>query len=481
MKKVILSILIAIYFACNISHKTSFSDIEKVLIEQLTKNDICFDSIKMKIDKSNLFEADFISFSTNVDSMFNATKKTEDAHVIVKNYVKINEDCYRAKLYYWYAFNHSLIKRQKYVLPEKFTEKVPKIPFDDTCLLNIVGYRNFVDAYLDTKGKLLAEQNSNNYNDHIFTNSKLDIVANEFKNEKLRNYALKEIMKNHINSYGSYNTENLLLRFNTLCSNTNFKNEISTLFKTAKEKNTDVLIKTYKKREKYDLKTYIFTPKTAGNKTLPVVCCFFGGGWYEGTPEQFFEYCRYFTEMGYVALSFEYSIKGRFNATPIEGLQDVKSAIRWTRQHSRELNIDPNNLTAIGWSAGGHLVADAGLVEGFNDPNEDSITNEKPNICVLIAPCFEPLKDNWFYYQLENKCEPKLLSPTQNIKRVNSKFLCLMGTKDEYNPLYTATDFERLMKAKNNTCKLIIKEGFRHSGFMNKPGWQMIYDFMKCP
>jgi len=478
MRKIIIFLILATSFACINSNKNSFSDYEKEINQQLIINDSCFDSIKVKIDKLDLFEVDFITFSTQIDSMFKATKLIDNAPEIIEKYVIINANCYRAKLYYWYAFNHSLIKRQKYVLPDKFVEKVPKIPFDDSCALNLVGFKNFVDAYIDTKGKLMAEENPKAYTDYIFTNCKLDIVATEFKNEKLFNYALKEIMKSHLSAFGSYNTDSLLLRFNTICSNTNFKNEISELYRTAKEKNTDAKIESYKKREKYDLKAYIFAPKGIIKKPQPVVCCFFGGGWYEGTPEQFFDYCRYFIEKGYVAISFEYSIKGRFNATPVEGLQDVKSAIRWTRQHATEWNIDPNNLTAIGWSAGGHLVANAALANGFNDPTEDSILSEKPNKCVLIAPCFESMNDNWFFYQLGNKCDPKLLSPTQNIKKVNTHFLCLMGTKDEYNPLYTATDFEQLMQAQNNTCKLIIKEGFRHNGFMNKQGWEMIYDFI---
>ena len=117
-------------------------------------------------------------------------------------------------------------------------------------------------------------------------------------------------------------------------------------------------------------------------------------------------------------------------------------------------------------------------MKGFNDPGGDTVTSEKPNVAVLIAPCFEPLKDNWFYYVLENKYKAELLSPTQNISKSKVQFLCLMGTKDEYNALSTATEFDRLMKEKKNLCRLIIQDGYHHNGFMNQRWNEFIMDFI---
>ncbi len=462
----------------NKTHEVRLSGDEKNLNEQIINHERYFDTIKNKIDKLNLFAGEFGIFRSKIDSMFKMVKNIENAPEMFKRYENLRENCIRAKLYYEYAFNHSLINHTRYTLPENFNSFVPRITFNDPGLLYITEFSEFTGTYIDGKGKLSAFDNSKGYTDNILTNIKLDIVQNEFKDWKLKNMVLEQILLDHIKSYGFFNSDDIITRIDKLGEGSMFKNKISLILKSNQRVNADFKVEIYKKREKYNLKAYIFKHDTKSEGQQPVVCCFFGGGWYEGSPEQFFDCCRFFTEKGFVAISFEYSIKGRFNSTPVEALQDVKSAIRWTRRNARNLNIDPDNLTAIGWSAGGHLAAAATLIKNFNDPKEDSVISEQPENCILIAPCFEPLKDNWFYYQLDNKCDPRLLSPTQNIKKANTKFLCLFGTKDEFNPLYTATDFDSLMKKHDNNCRLIIKEGYHHNGFMNRKWYEFMFEFI---
>jgi len=460
------------------TRKVTFSGDEQKWNEQILQNELRYDSIKMQVDKYHLFGSDFKTFSDKVDSMLNQIKSFDNAPAVCHKYEKVRAECFKAILNYGYGFNHSLLIRQHYSLPVNFIKTTPEIHLNDSSLLEITDFCKFLDIYLDTKGKLIALDNPKGYTDNIFTNCKMDIALNESGDARIKNWLLYKIMVDHFTAYDARNAGKLFEKFNTVCTDLNLRNKIATLYQSKLQKNRDFKTVVYKKRKNYDLKAYVFQPKTSLKKSLPVVCCFFGGGWYEGTPEQFFDYCRFFTEKNYVAISFDYSIKGRFNTTPIEALQDVKSAIRWTRMNAKRLNIDPDNITTIGWSAGGHLTAASTLIDGFNDPREDSIISVQPKFSVLIAPCFEPLKDNWFYYQLDSKCDPARLSPTQNIKKVNTKFLCLIGTKDEYNPLSTATDFERLMITKGNVSRLVIKDGYHHNGFMNRLSCEMIYKFM---
>lgn len=450
------------------------------LNEQIIEHEKYFDTIKNQIDKLNLAAGEFGIFHSKVDSMFGNIKNIENVPETYKKYEKLRENLNRAKLYYSYAFNHSLINRIHYVWPENFNSAVPEISFDDSSLLYITGFPEFTSSYLDAKAKLLAYANPKGYTDNILTNIKIDIVTDEFKDQKLKIFTLENILLDHIdiNNFGVYNQDDIVSRINKLGAGSGLKDKISAIFKSNVGDTSDFKVATYKKREKYDLKAYVFNPKVKSEKPQPVVCFFFSGGWYIGSPEEFFNCCRFFADKGYVAISFEYSIKGRFNSTQIESLQDVKSAIRWTRRNAKTLNIDPDNLSAVGWSAGGHLTACIALIKGFNDPKEDSSISVQPKSCILIAPCFEPLQDNFFYYILDNKCDVRLLSPTQNVKKVPTKFLCLLGTNDEFIPLKTATDFVSSMKQKGNNIRLIVKDGYHHNGFMNNAWYEKMFEFI---
>jgi acetyl esterase/lipase len=57
---------------------------------------------------------------------------------------------------------------------------------------------------------------------------------------------------------------------------------------------------------------------------------------------------------GFVAASINYALRsaGKFP----QNLQDCKNGIRYLRAHADELGIDPNHISVMGGSAGGHLA-----------------------------------------------------------------------------------------------------------------------------
>ena len=72
-------------------------------------------------------------------------------------------------------------------------------------------------------------------------------------------------------------------------------------------------------------------------------------------------------------------------------LQDVKQAIRWTKANNEMLAIDPANVVVVGWSAGGHLAALAGLTAGSFEPESlsaalDAETSRPAAVASLAGP-----------------------------------------------------------------------------------------------
>jgi acetyl esterase/lipase len=105
--------------------------------------------------------------------------------------------------------------------------------------------------------------------------------------------------------------------------------------------------------EKLDL----YLPKNRNDgKKSPAVLLIHGGGWKEGDKRQAreIEFGMTLAKNGFVAASINYALRsdGKF---PLN-LQDCKNGVRYLRAHADELGIDPNRISVMGGSAGGHLA-----------------------------------------------------------------------------------------------------------------------------
>jgi len=115
----------------------------------------------------------------------------------------------------------------------------------------------------------------------------------------------------------------------------------------------DISFLTPDRLEKLDL--YLPKSRKAGEKS-PAVLLIHGGGWKEGDKRQprEIEFGTTLAENGYVTASINYALRstGKF---PLN-LQDCKNGVRYLRAHADELGIDPDRISVMGGSAGGHLA-----------------------------------------------------------------------------------------------------------------------------
>ena len=127
----------------------------------------------------------------------------------------------------------------------------------------------------------------------------------------------------------------------------------------------DISYLTPDRLEKLDL--YLPKNRKAGEKS-PAVLLIHGGGWKEGDKRQAreIEFGMTLAQNGFVAASINYALRsaGRFP----QNLQDCKNGIRYLRAHADELGVDPNRISVMGGSAGGHLA----LLVGY--------TADQPNL-----------------------------------------------------------------------------------------------------
>jgi len=222
---------------------------------------------------------------------------------------------------------------------------------------------------------------------------------------------------------------------------------------------------TYKQIDTIALKLFVKNPDNFNpKKQYPAIIFFFGGGWNSGSIGQFKPHAEYLASRGMITILADYRVKTRHQTTPFDAVADAKSAIRFLRQHSQELNIDKDKIVASGGSAGGHLAAAAATVPGLDDPNDHLKISAKPNALVLFNPVFDNGPTGYGYERIGERYPE--ISPLHNIGKNTPPTIVFLGTKDDLIPVETAKLFKQKMEMAGNRCDLFLYEDQKH-GFFN--------------
>ena len=216
----------------------------------------------------------------------------------------------------------------------------------------------------------------------------------------------------------------------------------------------------YKNTKEGELNLFVYKPSEFDiKKKYSCIVFFHGGGWNSGNPEQFQRQSRYFTSRGMVAVSVEYRIRNVHGTSPIQAMEDAKSAIRFIRSNAKLLSIDSNKIAAAGGSAGGHLAAVAGNIDLFDDSNEDLTISSKPNLLILYNPV---LHNGRKWPWIDN---PSNASPYDNISKGAPPTIILTGTEDKIVPVELIKSYKKRMESIGSRCDLILYEGAEHAFF----------------
>jgi len=234
-------------------------------------------------------------------------------------------------------------------------------------------------------------------------------------------------------------------------------------------------IVTYKQDSDYSLSLHIFKPKNLKKiEKRPVVVYFFGGGWRVGTPLQFYEECSYYASKGIVAIAADYRIAFLNHSTPVDSFDDAKDAIRWIRNHAKELCIDPDKIASAGASAGGQLAAALGTIQ---ENTESALTSYRPNLMLLYYPVIDNGPDGYGPEILKTNYQK--FSPMHNVSSSTPPALFILGTKDSLIPVATAQQFQQKMIDAGVDVELHLIEGAGHPIYQYRKGLSPNYYLMQ--
>jgi acetyl esterase/lipase len=235
-------------------------------------------------------------------------------------------------------------------------------------------------------------------------------------------------------------------------------------------------VETYKTIGDTKLNLYIYYPE--GHKATdkrPAIVFFFGGGWTNGSPGQFEQHCKHLASRGMVAMTADYRVASRQQVKAVSCVADAKSAIRFVRKEAARLGVDPNRIAAGGDSAGGHLAACCGVIQGFDESDEDAKISSVPNALALFNPAVVLAPADGLAGVNEERVsslkdrmgvDPKDLSPYHHVAKVAPPTIIFHGRADTTVPYVTAEMFANAMTKAGNSCKLVGYDGQAH-GFFN--------------
>jgi len=222
----------------------------------------------------------------------------------------------------------------------------------------------------------------------------------------------------------------------------------------------------YKKTPQGELRIHMHYPKGwAARDQRPAIVFFFGGGWTQGTVEQFRPQAEYLAQRGMVAARADYRVRGRHGTTPDKCVEDAKSAVRWLRANAAKLGINPNRIAASGGSAGGHIAACTSTIPGFEAEGEDASISSRPNLLVLFNPVLNtvPIGEKFGMGEFGRR-----ISPNHHLTKDVPRTIIFFGTEDKLNE--GGKEFIAKARELGFPARMYLAPGRPH-GFFNRSPW----------
>ncbi|MEP6668707.1 MAG: alpha/beta hydrolase [Chthoniobacter sp.] len=212
----------------------------------------------------------------------------------------------------------------------------------------------------------------------------------------------------------------------------------------------------------HPLRMDVYVPQSS--QPVPVVMWIFGGSWKIGS-KGYHVNLRDLTRSGIAVASIEYRLSG--TAKYPAQLDDCETALRWLQTHGRSLGLDPRRIGVSGESAGGHLAALLGTVEG---------TPRIRAVCALYPPTdlvslgrkyANPKGPSDIERLLGGPIEHKLTlaaaaSPVNHVSSSSPPFLIIHGARDELVPLEQSRELQRRLTQAHVPSRLIVVPGKGH-------------------
>ena len=224
---------------------------------------------------------------------------------------------------------------------------------------------------------------------------------------------------------------------------------------------------------------------TKGNNTGAAVLVFPGGGYNKLAIElEGSEICEWLASIGVTGILLKYRVPASGpHADPVchcekdpvkpMALQDAQRAMRLVRARAKEWNIDPGKIGVMGFSAGGHLVADisTNYRKKVYDVTDDLDTvNCKPNFGIVFFPG----------HMTFHATRPYGLNPTIPVDRETPPTFILQAGNDNVDKIENSLVYYMALQKAGVPAEYHVYAEGGHAFGLNKSA-QKVPDWEKLP
>lgn len=212
----------------------------------------------------------------------------------------------------------------------------------------------------------------------------------------------------------------------------------------------------------HDLSMDLYVPDFP--KPAPVVIWIFGGSWRIGN-KGYHVNLRDLTKYGIAVAAIQYRLSN--TATYPAQIEDCEAAAQWLRTRGAHYGIDPRQIAASGESAGGHLAALLGAIEGKARiravcalyPPTDLVSLGRQYANPNHASDVERLLGGPIAKKLSLAAEA---SPVNRVRADSPPFLIIHGADDTLVPVEQSRELHRRLRSLGVESRLEIIPGEPH-------------------
>jgi acetyl esterase/lipase len=236
---------------------------------------------------------------------------------------------------------------------------------------------------------------------------------------------------------------------------------------------------TYKTVNAENLDMTMFFPNEKEFEKTPVVLYIHGGGWTGGNKyfifkNTFFQTLRILTQNGIACATIDYRLTRQGISTIFDCVVDCKDAARFLIKNALKYGFDPNKISVLGGSAGGHLSLMTALGHNEDFIGDPELKSYDPQIKFVVSyfPVTTFMHSEYFNkkntqdeQQIIEKLAgnnknkdsfAKLISPANYISEEMPPVLIFHGDNDIIVPVEQSIFFDSIAKEKNANVKLVI-------------------------
>jgi acetyl esterase/lipase len=209
-------------------------------------------------------------------------------------------------------------------------------------------------------------------------------------------------------------------------------------------------------------------------KPGPTLVYIHGGGWANGSKEQYSLWFLPYLQLGMRVVSVQYRLAGVAPAPA--AVKDCRCALYWTFQNAGKYGFDPNKVTLTGGSAGGHLVLMTGLLnpsDGFDNECSGTAPGQVKAIVNYYGPTDlvnglarqAPDLLGWLKGAADAKDLATRLSPLHYVSKDSPPILTIHGDADEMVPYQDAVKLRDALSKAGVANEMVTIAGGRHGRF----------------